>query len=90
MSAQTAQIEPADQRPRHRLRIVAVSVAAAAAAAIPLAVHETGAHATTPLVAATRLMHRLESEGYVADACTRGGTLMVDRTTGRRLIVKLP
>jgi CTP-dependent riboflavin kinase len=89
MSTQTAQIEPANQRPRHRLRIAAVSIAAVAAGAVPLAAHETAAHATTRLVAATRLIHRLESQGYVAAACTRRGTLMVDQATGRHMIVKL-
>jgi hypothetical protein len=89
MSAHTAQIEPARQRPRHRLRIVAVSIAAVAAATIPLATHGTGAHASTELVAATLQMHRLESKGYVAAACTREGTLMVDQKTGRHVTVKV-
>jgi hypothetical protein len=89
MSAQTAQIEPASQRPGHRLRIVAISVAVVASGAIPLATHGTDAHATPQPVAATRQMHRLEAKGYVAMSCTREGTLMVDPTTGRHVTVKL-
>ena len=33
-------------------------------------------------------MHRLEAQGYVAAACTRQGTLMVDPKTGQRVTVK--
>jgi hypothetical protein len=89
MSAQTAQIEPARQRPSHRLRIAAISVAVVAAGAIPLATHGTDAHATPQPVAATLQMHRLEAKGYIATACTREGTLMVDPTTGRHVTVRL-
>jgi hypothetical protein len=90
MSAPTAQIQPASQRPRHRLRIVAMAIAASAAGAIPLAAHEAGAHAATRLATATLRIHRLESEGYVAAACMRKGTLMFNPTTGRRVTVNLP
>jgi hypothetical protein len=89
MNAQTAQITFAGQPPRHRLRIVAVSAAAIAAGAIPLVTHRTSANATPQPVAATLQMHRLESKGYVAAACTRKGTLMIDPKTGRHLIVEL-
>jgi hypothetical protein len=89
MSAQTAQIEPARQRPSHRLRIAAISVAVVAAGAIPLATHGTDAHATPQPVAAPLQMHRLEAKGYIATACTREGTLMVDPTTGRHVTVRL-
>ena len=88
MSAQTAQIEPASQPPRHRLRIVAVSIAAVAAGAVPLATHGAGANAAAHALTATDQMHRLEVQGYIAAACTSRGTLMIDSKTGRRVTVK--
>ena len=38
---------------------------------------------------ANREIHRLQSKGYVAAACTRTGTLMVDPKTHQRVTVKL-
>jgi hypothetical protein len=89
MSAQTAQMKLAGQPPRRRLRIVAISAAAIAAAAIPLATQGASGHAAPEPVAATLQIHRLEAKGYVATACTRKGTLMIDPKTGRHLTVEL-
>ena len=88
MSAQTAQSEPANQRPRRRLRIVAFAVAVAAAGTVPLIAHGTGANAAAHALAGSGQLHRLEAQGYVPEACTRRGTLMVDPKTGRRVTVK--
>ena len=88
MSGQAEQIQPAGRRPRRRLRIIAVStVAVAAAWAVPLTAHGTGANAAAHAVAGSRQMHRLEAHGYVASACTRKGTLMVNPSTGQRVTV---
>jgi hypothetical protein len=86
MSAQAAQIQPASRR--RRLRIIAVSTVAVAAWAVPLAAHGTGAtNAAANAIAGSRQMHRLEAHGYVASACTRKGTLMVNPNTGQRVTV---
>jgi predicted metal-binding membrane protein len=82
-----AQIQPVVQRQRRRLRIIAVSTTAIAAWAVPLTAHETGANAAAHTLAGSRQMHRLEAHGYVAAACTRKGTLMVNPTTGQRVTV---
>jgi hypothetical protein len=87
MSAQAAQIKPAGRRPRHRLRIIAVSTVAVAAGAVPFTAHGTGANAAAQALAGSRQMHRLEAHGYVASACTRKGTLMVNPNTGQGVTV---
>ena len=87
MSARAAQIQPAGRRPRRRLRIIAVSTVAVAAWAVPLTAHGTGTNAAAHTLAGSRQMHRLEAHGYVASACTRKGTLMVNPTTGQRVTV---
>jgi hypothetical protein len=87
MSAQAAQIQPTGRRPRHRLRIIAVSTVAVAAWAVPLTAHGTGANAAANALAGSRQMHRLEAHGYVALACTRNGTVMVNPNTGQRVTV---
>ena len=87
MSAQTEQIQPAGRRPRRRLRIIAVCTVAVAAWAVPLTAHGTGANAAAHALAGSRQMHRLEARGYVALACTRKGTLMVNPNTGQRVTV---
>ena len=87
MSGQAEQIQPAGRRPRRRLRIIAVSTVDAAAWAVPLTAHGTGANAAAHAVAGSRQMHRLEAHGYVASACTRKGTLMVNPSTGQRVTV---
>jgi hypothetical protein len=87
MSAQAAQIGPADRRPRRRLRIIAVSTVAVAACAATLTAHGTGAHAAAHALAGSRQTHRLEAHGYVASACTPKGTLMVNPNTGQRVTV---
>ena len=87
MSGQTEQLQPAGRRSRRRLRIIAVSTVAAAACAVPLAAHGTGANAAANALAGSRQMHRLEARGYVASACTREGTLMVNPNTGQRVTV---
>jgi len=87
MSGQTEQIQPAGRRPRRRLRIIAVSTVAAAACAVPIAAHGTATNAAENALAGSRQMHRLEAHGYVASACTRKGTLMVNPNTGQRVTV---
>jgi hypothetical protein len=87
MSAQAAQIRPAARRPRRRLRIIAVSTVAVAAWAVPLTAHGTGANVAANALAGSRQMHRLEAHGYLASACTRKGTLMVNPNTGQRVTV---
>ena len=86
MSAQ-AQIQPTGRRPRRRLRIIVVSTMAVVAWAVPLTAHGTGLNARADALAGSRQMHRLEARGYVASACTRTGTLMVNPNTGQRLTV---
>jgi predicted metal-binding membrane protein len=81
------QIQPVVRRQRRRLRIIAVSTTAIAAWAVPLTAHDTGANAAAPALAGSRQMHRLEAHGYVASACTRKGTLMVNPNTGQRVTV---
>jgi hypothetical protein len=87
MSPRAAQIQLAGRRPRGRLRIIAVSTVAVAAWAVPLTAHGTGANAAAHALAGSRQMHRLEAHGYVASACTRKGTLMVNPNTGQRVTV---
>jgi hypothetical protein len=87
MSPQAAQIQPAARRPRRRLRIIAVSTVAVAAWAVPLSAHGIGPNAAAHALAGSRQMHRLEAHGYVASACTRTGTLMVNPNTGQRVTV---
>jgi hypothetical protein len=87
MSAQAAQIQPAGRRPRRRLRIIAVSTVAVAAWAGPLTAHGTSTNAAANALAGSRQIHRLEAHGYVASACTRKGTLMVNPNTGQRVTV---
>jgi hypothetical protein len=87
MSPQAAEMQPSGRRPRHRLRIIAVATVAIAAWAVPLTAHDTGANAAPHALAGSRQMHRLEAHGYVAAACTRKGTLMVNPNTGRRVTV---
>lgn len=86
MSAQT-QIQPAARRPRRRRRIIAVSIMAVVAWAVPLTAHGTGVNAPANALAGSRQMHRLEAHGYVASACTRKGTRMVNPNTAQRVIV---
>ena len=86
MSAQ-AQIQPAGRRPRRRRRIIAVSIMAVVAWAVPLTAHGTGVNAPANALAGSRQMHRLEAHGYVASACTRKGTRMVNPNTAQRVTV---
>jgi hypothetical protein len=89
MSAPAAQIQPATRRQNRRLRIIAVCTVAVAAWAVPLNAHGTDANAAANALAASRQIHRLEAHGYVASACTRDGTLMVNPNTGQRVTVEL-
>jgi hypothetical protein len=67
--------------------VAVVSLTAAAAGLLPLAANGASEHATPRVPSAAQQMHRLEFEGYVASACTRKGTLMVNPTTHRRITV---
>jgi hypothetical protein len=89
MTELTPQLTPGGRRRRSRLVIAAVSLVAAATASVPLATNGHRAQASTGELTAMRQTHHLQSAGYVATACTRDGTLMVNPKTHRHVIVKL-
>ena len=89
MTALTAALEPVGRRLRHRIAIAFVVLAAVVAAAVALARNDPAANAIAQRQSASREIHRLQQKGYVAAACTREGTLMVDPKTRQRLTVKL-
>jgi CTP-dependent riboflavin kinase len=88
MTALTAQLKLVGRRLRVRVAIAFI-LAAAVAAAVALAANGQAANASAQAQNATRQIHRLQSEGYIAAACTREGTLMVDPKTHQHVTVKL-
>jgi hypothetical protein len=89
MTALTAQLKPVGRRLRLRVVIAFILLAAALAGAVALAANRQAATASAQAQNATRQIHRLQSKGYVAAACTREGTLMVDPKTHQHVTVKL-
>ena len=89
MTAVTTALEPVGRRLRHRVAIAFIVLAAVVAAAVALAANGPAPIAIAQRQSATRQIHRLQSKGYVAAACTRQGTLMVDPKTHQHVTVKL-
>ena len=89
MTAQTEQLKPVGRWLRLRVAIVLIFLAAGVAVAVALAANGQSANASARGQSTTRQIHRLQSKGYVAAACTREGTLMVDPKTHHRVTVKL-
>lgn len=88
MTALTAALKPVGGWLRHRVVIAFILLAAVVAAAVALAANGQAANASA-WQSATRQIHRLQLKGYVAAACTREGTLMVDPKTHQHVTVKL-
>ena len=88
MSARTAQPNPTRRPGLLPIAAVIVALAAAATGSARLATASPGAHVSTRAQAATLEMHHLQSAGYIATACTREGTLMVNPKTHRRTTVR--
>lgn len=89
MTALSAQLKPVGRRLRHRVAIAFILVAAVVATAIALAANGQAANANAQGQIAAQQIHRLLLKGYVAAACTREGTLMVDPKTHQHVTVKL-
>ena len=89
MTALTAALEPVGHWLRHRVAIAFILLAAVVATAAALTANNQAANASAQRQSANRQIHRLQSKGYVAAACTRKGTLMVDPQTHERVTVKL-
>ena len=89
MTALTAALEPVGHWLRLRVAIVLILLAAGVAVAVALAANSQSANAGAHGQSATRQIHRLQAKGYVAAACTREGTLMVDPKTHQHVTVKL-
>ena len=89
MSALTAAVEPAGRWLHDRVAIVFILLAAVVVGAVALAANGQAANASVQGRIATRQIHRLQQKGYVAAACTREGTLMVDPETHQHVTVKL-
>lgn len=89
MTALTAALEPVGHWLRHRVAIAFILLAAVVATAAALTANDQAANASAQRQSADRQIHRLQSKGYVAAACTRKGTLMVDPQTHQRVTVKL-
>lgn len=89
MTALTAALEPVGHWLRHRVAIAFILLAAVVATAAALTANDQEANASAQRQSADRQIHRLQSKGYVAAACTRKGTLMVDPQTHQRVTVKL-
>jgi CTP-dependent riboflavin kinase len=89
MTALTATLEPVSRRLHHRVTIAFILLAAAVAGAVALTSNGQAANASVNEQSATRQIHRLQSKGYVAAACTREGTLMVDPKSHQHVTVKL-
>ena len=89
MTALTAAFEPVGRRLHYRVSIAFVLLVAAVAAVVGLTANSQAANASAQRQSATRQIHRLQSKGYVAAACTRQGTLMVDPKTHQHVTVKL-
>ena len=89
MTALSAALEPVGRRLRHRVAIAFILLAAVVAAAVALTANGQAANASAQGQIAARQIHRLLQKGYVAAACTRKGTLMVDPKTHQHVTVKL-
>jgi hypothetical protein len=89
MTALAAAIEPIGRRLHHRVSIAFILLVATVAAAVAIAANGQAANASSQRQSATRQIHRLQSRGYVAAACTRQGTLMVDPQTHQHVTVKV-
>ena len=89
MTALTEALEPVGRRLHHRVSIAFVLLVAAVAAAVALTANGQAANASAQRQSAGRRIHRLQSKGYVAAACTREGTLMVDPKTHQHVTVKV-
>jgi hypothetical protein len=89
MTALTPALEPVTQWLRHRVAIAFLLLAAVVAAAVALTANDQAANASAQRLSANRQIHRLQQKGYVAAACTRKGTLMVDPKTHQHVTVKL-
>ena len=87
MSALPAQLNPISGRRLLAPAVVIASLAAAAAGSHGVATTLEGTHPTNRPRTATVQIDRLEAQGYLAAACTREGTLMVNPTTRRRVTV---
>jgi hypothetical protein len=89
MSTLTARLNPARRSRILPTAIAVATLAAAGASGAGIAAATSGGHGSTRALTATNQIQRLESKGYIATACTRAGTLMVNPNTHQRVTVKL-
>jgi hypothetical protein len=89
MTTLSAALEPVGRRLHRRVAIALILLAVVVAAAVALTANGQAANASAQRQNAARQIHRLQQKGYLAAACTRKGTLMVNPKTLQHVTVKL-